>query len=463
MRRTILSIISGTILLFGAFVISSIGIGSNNAHATEAGSDTRVNLNLASLINISNAGTTTMTCDSPNNICTTNASITVKTNNATGYTLQMNTTNGYSNALTNNATSDTVPTLSQSYSSANFPVNHWGYTGGIDKSSETGGYNCALNYCPILAYQSTESNYAPNHAIRITDAPGTSSVTDITFGSKVSNIQPAGTYSTSVTFTAVANHVPALPMQEFDTISCSALSTGDTVTLRDTRDNEEYLIGKLADGNCWMLDNLRLDLTNSTILNSLTPSNTHADSASLTSLKSGNRAEGDQYASSGFEIWDSSHTSNPYNQAKANADYKDTITTSYGAGSGKIGVYYNYCAASAGSYCYDAGAGTGNTQYDICPYNWRMPTGGSSGEYQTLYTAYSSSATNFRNALSTPLSGCFFTGSAYDQGSYGYFWSSALSSAYRMRGLFVGSNIDPSDSNDRYVGLSVRCLIPGSQ
>lgn len=248
-------------------------------------------------------------------------------------------------------------------------------------------------------------------------------------------------------------------MQSFD---CSILAnTGDTTNARDTRDNEVYLIGKLADGKCWMLDNLRLDLTNSTILNGLTTSNTNVNSASLTSLKSGNRSAGNQYATSGFVKWDSSSSSNVYNQAKANADYKDTTTTSYGDGSGKIGVYYNYCAASAGSYCYDSGAGTGNAQYDLCPAGWRMPTSGSSGEYQALYAAYSSDATSFRNALSTPLPGYFSGGYATSQGSYGYFWSSIYSNTDNMYRLLVNSDyVTPANTNGtRRTGYSVRCLL----
>ncbi len=256
---------------------------------------------------------------------------------------------------------------------------------------------------------------------------------------------------------SVTSRGPLSPIQNFN---CSSLASGATEEVYDTRDNEVYLIGKLEDDKCWMLDNLRLDLTNSTILNGLTTSNTHVNSASLTSLKSGNRSAGNQYASSGFVTWAQGDTVNAYNQAKANADYKDTTTTSYGSGSGKIGVYYNYCAASAGSYCYDSNSGTGNASYDLCPAGWRMPTGSSSGEYQALYTTYSSDATSFRNALSTPLSGYFYDGSARSQGSYGRFWSSTYSGYYLMSHLYVGSsNVYPADDDNRDRGQSLRCLL----
>jgi uncharacterized protein (TIGR02145 family) len=216
-----------------------------------------------------------------------------------------------------------------------------------------------------------------------------------------------------------------------------------------------------------MLDNLALDLTDATTMAALTPSNTKADADSLTSLRSGNRTtENPQYASAGFATWDSNSTASVYNQAKANAEYKNIAnedsSLNYGNGSHKYGVYYNYCAASAGSYCYDESAAPegANATQDICPVGWRMPTGGSSGEYQALYTEYSSDATNFRNALSTPLSGNFSGSSAGLQGSYGYFWSSTSIGVSSMYSLLVGSSlVDPQYNLMRLRGFSVRCLL----
>ena len=185
-----------------------VSIFSGAVYATQASTDTEVELNVSTVINISTPDTTTINCASLNTLCTANTTITVGTNNITGYTLQLNATSGYSNSLTNSATNETIPTLSQSYASGSFPTNYWGYTGGLDKSGETGGLDCFANYCPILAYQSTESNYTPNHAIKVTDAPATASNTTITFGAKADITKSAGTYSTSVTFTAVTNYVP---------------------------------------------------------------------------------------------------------------------------------------------------------------------------------------------------------------------------------------------------------------
>ena len=237
-----------------------------------------------------------------------------------------------------------------------------------------------------------------------------------------------------------------------------------TGTLTDSRDGEVYNVGKLADGRWWLLDNLRLDLTNSTVKSNLTASTTNASNTTLNYLKNGGGTTSDKYATAGVANWTSSYSySAPLIATSGDGWTKDTLQ-SYGSGSGKIGVYYNYCAASAGSYCYgngtSSGSSSGNATEDICPKGWRMPTGGSSGEYQSLYAAYSSNATNFKNALRTPFSGYFLYGRAYDQGSNGYFWSSTYGSSVTMYTLHVNSSrVFPQDYGSRYYGHSVRCIL----
>ncbi|MBQ3441492.1 hypothetical protein IJG27_04290, partial [Candidatus Saccharibacteria bacterium] len=232
-------------------------------------------------------------------------------------------------------------------------------------------------------------------------------------------------------------------MQDFDTSKlCDASTTSGTLT--DSRDSQEYTVAKLADSKWWMLDNLRLGST-STI--ALTPANTNI--ASNFTLPAS--------ISSGF---------NSFTVAQINTASKDQTITSYGSGSGKIGVYYNYCAASAGTYCFATNSGVDvpdtiiDSPYDICPKGWRMPTNETSGEYQALYTAYSPNLTNFRNALSTPLSGRFDDSSTSHQGSGGFFWSSTYYNGNSMRHLYVtSSDVYTGYGNYRSNGNSVRCIL----
>ena len=245
-------------------------------------------------------------------------------------------------------------------------------------------------------------------------------------------------------------------MQDFK--PCSSIANGTTGTLTDSRDGTSYAVGKLADGKFWLLDNLALDLTNSTVLNALSASNTNASADSLTSLRFGNRAAGDQYANGAL-----GNLTIGFNNSVAlvNADYKDQTQplAMEQSGTGKIGVYYNYCAASAGSYCYGNGAEnygspSGNATEDICPAGWRMPT----GEYQALLTTLNNDKAAFVNALRTPLSGDY-VGSAYSQGEDGYFWSSRRADYRYMYRLNVSASNVSSSTSKRNVGYSVRCIL----
>ena len=235
----------------------------------------------------------------------------------------------------------------------------------------------------------------------------------------------------------------------------------------DPRDNEAYYVAELCDGKVWMLDNLRLDLVANK--DALSSANTNATDAGLDYLKgTSTGTASDQYATAAVAYWTSSYSySAPLIAIKDASDTAGTgwnpnsvASVTYGDGSGKIGVYYNYCAASAGSYCYSNAAPDGtNASQDICPAGWRMPTGGSSGEYRALYTAYSSNAIDFRNALSTPLSG-YFNGSAFNLGSYGIFWSSTRGNGSNMNSLYVDSSgVTSPYGNARLFGYSVRCLL----
>lgn len=222
---------------------------------------------------------------------------------------------------------------------------------------------------------------------------------------------------------------------------CSSLSSGSTVNITDTRDNSTYKVAKLSDGNCWMLDNLRLG-DNTTI--ALTPSNTNI--------------------SSNWTLPASTTSGASYTSPTINSSTKNSTSTSYGSGSGKRGVYYNFCAASAGTYCYaeNNGINVSNTEYDItgdiCPAGWHLPT---TSEYQSF------SANNFVTTLSTPLSGeyNFDTGTLDSQGSYGFYWNSTYFDASEMGFHTVGNvtdpngGLEPSIMENRTLGRSVRCMI----
>ena len=225
---------------------------------------------------------------------------------------------------------------------------------------------------------------------------------------------------------------------------CASVTVGQYTEVIDTRDNEVYYIGKLADNNCWMLDNLRLGSTSGV---NLTPADTNIATnytlpASLNSFS--------------FNSSYVSEISNIY--------YKNTTATHYGVGNGKIGTYYNYCAVSAGTYCYDSSNGVDisntliDSPYDVCPANWGLPTGnGSAGDYDALMVAYSNNTNAMREALSITMSGYFANSDNEYIGSRVRLWSSTYASSSLMY-HFYNTSIS-STGGSRSVGMAVRCIV----
>ena len=259
--------------------------------------------------------------------------------------------------------------------------------------------------------------------------------------------------------------------QDLDKNICRTVAMGQNSTVKDIRDNNTYMIGRLKDGNCWMLDNLALDPTNATTAANMNASNTNATAAAISNLLNGGSST-TGWSSIAVADLDSGFTS--YTAPMINNASKDTLVTSYGPastnGQSRVGIYYNYCAASAGTYCYEDEQGVDvprtliDAPQDLCPANWRMPTGGGPGEYYALAQKYGSDATNTNSLqynLSTPLSGVYNYSSAGYQDSRGYWWSSTYYGANDMYQLAVAStNVNLFAQGGRRYGSSMRCLVP---
>ena len=206
-------------------------------------------------------------------------------------------------------------------------------------------------------------------------------------------------------------------MQDFDS---STLSANESKDLEDIRDGNIYTVKKLADGKVWMTENLRL--INKTI--SSTDSN----------LPSGTSWTVPESSTSGFTEYNT-------NSAYLNPTY---------------GGYYTFYTATAGWGTNSVSSG--NSSKDICPKGWRLPTGGSSGEYQTLYEKYNSSEA-MQGDPGFVISGNVYNGSAVNQGSYGYYWSSTSSSKNNAYILGINSSdAYPTTYNSKNIGVTVRCL-----
>ena len=237
-------------------------------------------------------------------------------------------------------------------------------------------------------------------------------------------------------------------MQSFDSTAAASLAINESLQLRDVRDGNIYTVGKLRDGNVWLLDNLRLG-GDSPI--TLTSDDTNIASGTTFTLPASGTANFD--STNGY-------TNAAINTSLANTDA--TYRTDYTGEIGKVGVFYNYCAASAGTICAAPGENTSDATYDICPAGWKLPKGDTNnGSYYYLYnTSYGADQESFINALRTPLSGRFQNGSIAEPNSVAYVWSSKRHNLSNMVVLYVSAS---SVAGLRYNGLlyygaSVRCI-----
>ena len=258
--------------------------------------------------------------------------------------------------------------------------------------------------------------------------------------------------------------------QELTKLMCNTIAITQSQTVKDVRDDNTYMIGKLKDGKCWMLDNLALDPTDLNTAASINASNTNATTEAITNyLNGGSSITG----WSSVAVANVASSFNSYTVPRINNQSKDTFVTSYGLAStneqAKIGIYYNFCAATVGTYCYDVGggidiAGTSiDAPQDICPANWRMPT---KEQYLTLRNDYNTTmdaadVASLQYNLSTPLSGHFYSNSARNLDSMGVWWSSTYGEGSRIYALSVWSTSVSMPGGVRFDGATLRCLVDG--
>lgn len=482
-------------LIVGAICITSIGIAvGEKVNALTYQSEVNPSFTINPSLSVSLSSPNLVISDlAPGSISDSNEIVvTVLSNNRTGYVLNSSvgsSTSPYSsygrNLINSNiGTSGASNTLFSSLDYSTAPAtttlttpSTWGYQYATSSSDDDNGnvvYNDWSNYNGLPLYSDT-TNVA---TLNSNSGPSLSTGDKLKFriGAYADTTQLSGEYTNLINFTAVANATPTTlsqafyeaaqndpsitklngyyKMQDMNAAICSAAQEMPSeISLIDTRDNEVYLVSKLADDRCWMKDNLRLGSNTSTTVLHNTDSNINTTSWILP-----------QGITSGFDS---------YTVAQINAAYKnDTNATGYGTGSGKIGVYYNYCATSAGTYCMAGGNGvdmpgtTIDSPYDVCPKNWRMPTGDINGEYQLLYNQYDATqdATNinsFQYNLSISLSGRFHDSAQGYLNTFGLFWSATYNNRYRMyRPLASATYVAPAyDDGGRSYGNSIRCIV----
>ncbi|MBR2589157.1 hypothetical protein IKE84_02360 [Candidatus Saccharibacteria bacterium] len=200
-------------------------------------------------------------------------------------------------------------------------------------------------------------------------------------------------------------------------------------TLYDVRDNNSYTVRKLADGHCWMVQNLRL-----------------VGSKTLTSA--------DSNVSSNFTLT-ASTTSGWCQDAAANCVNKSMVLYS---GNVNYGTYYNWYAATAGTGTF--AKTSGSTSSSVCPKGWKMPAGGASGDWRVLTDTYNATMTALvGDPVNLVLAGGRYGSSTTGQTTVGYYWGSTAVSDFDASRIYFTSSVVDSNSNEhKSTGIPVRCL-----
>ncbi len=257
-------------------------------------------------------------------------------------------------------------------------------------------------------------------------------------------------------------------MQDMTSAKCYHASIGETKQLTDIRDNKKYWVTKLKDGNCWMTQNLDLDIPATGLSAADTDLSADWNSSSTTKPVATQATDAGPSGFSGdMNIVVSYDPGIKY--CSANTTDQCNLTTSSHNGHDAVGNYYSWTAATAGT-----GVGKDSNgdiaPSSICPKGWKLPLSDSSndtvsGSFNYLIDAYSigNNAAGSTKIKAAPLylvdGGSVNNSSLPNAGSSGYYWSStAYSAPYAYSLYFNSSNVLPSGVSNRYLGFSVRCV-----
>lgn len=383
----------------------------------------------------------------------------VTTNNKTGYKLYLNSGNNRTTLKNESDTnvSQTINSLTQNTIGTSMAGNTWGYA----LSTE------AINASSTFRALSTTSTEIDEQTTASTS--GQTFRYNLGFGAHVDNALPAGNYTNTVLISVIANPLPPdisdiTYMQEITSELCANTEEGYIKQLLDSRDNKSYWVAKMKDGNCWMTQNLALDITTAGL--KAADTDITADWNSSSRYKpvdteyaiqlSGSRVYGNETRS-----WNLSGEGK--NQwilgAPINGKNCDNTTTDFSTCT-KIGLVkvdntwsptfeakemvFNvpntnytgqtiYSAVDYDNKTYDAHylignyyfwntatAGTGgsitvadqNATGSICPKGWRLPSNSGDSTFETLLSAYgitsnASNSSDDTNAMPDPTSGIY--------------------------------------------------------
>ncbi len=310
--------------------------------------------------------------------------------------------------------------------------------------------------------------------------------TEVYYGVKVNDELAAGTYSNTINYLAVANgplritiedayntlglqkYLGHYVMQDMNEELCNLvniLEDEGEAQLIDIRDNKLYYVAKLADGHCWMTQNLDLDIeagrtytpADTDIPSNWTPTRSTTDNNSIWCEGGQTDARGRCRSNNTAESFD------PGDWYFHEQDEEDSPHN-------HAGNYYNWTAAIAMNESSEYNTEeTITVDQSICPTGWALPRAGiGNGSFYNLLKEYgftNSSIVEDTNIWSSPLyfvASASWNKSAVYAGWCGGLWTATTDitdTAYAMDFNQSGQiNAGINYSSDKYYGIPVRCV-----
>ena len=331
--------------------------------------------------------------------------------------------------------------------------------------------------------------YGPNETIALNTADYTGTNPGLSLYAVW--VKSQGNLQDSTKVASVCNSLDPAPID--GTANLSSVSA-----LTDQRDNNTYAIAKLADGKCWMIENLRLadkDSSNNDI--ELSATNTNSPLLPLTNVYDATNPTTSNHLSASTNptstAWCISNSAACDDQSMlytGNTTERGTNPAT-SANTYSYGNYYNWYSATAGNGKYSTSTNNSTVAGDICPAGWTLPIGGqntvnTNNNFYVLtktlmgnvepnqnnsngYGYYDNTPVNTSGDTATKAirkypnnflySGNVYGSSVRNRGSNGYYWSkSAYNGYYAYYLSFFSSSVYPSYYNNKNYGFSVRCL-----
>lgn len=272
--------------------------------------------------------------------------------------------------------------------------------------------------------------------------------------------------------------------------SCNNLTSGQITALTDTRDGNVYTVGKMQDGNCWMMENLRLNAANSsdsTKAQGFGGAFTGlADSEDKNFDYFGSTVANSKYDGSIITGTNSQHRFPRYNNNNTNIGGTNSNGTtlvplpscnddsqghctndrSDHAQWYSYGNYYNWAATIANTNNFTQVAASESANTSICPSGWFLPYGRktgagiASGGFAYLDAQIGGSINSW---LSYPnnfiISGEWMSADSSERGSFSVYWSRTVSSSAQAWGLGIGYDRYFIDTYQKANGNVIRCII----